>query len=468
MEVIKIRLKYLLLMAVTFIGSLVSAQDSTLYMSLSECVSYGKTHAVSQQLAKSDIETAKQDVKEVKSIGLPQINAGANFTHNLDIATQVLPDFISPSVYGVLYNEGVINPATNPIPSFGSNPVQFGVPYQFTASASLRQLIFDGTYFLGLKAANEYVKMSELQAQKQEVDLTESISKSYLLILTTKENKSLVESNLTIVEDNLKQANALYANGFAEKLDVERIELSKSNLDIRLASISRQLDILHQSLKLSMGMDVNTPLILTDSLKGLLLANAQVNASLDLKNLPDYQILKQNQTLQELNLKSYKVGRYPNVSLNALYGQQSFGNAGDFAGVTKDFFPISNYQVSVNIPIWDGNRRRAQMAKVEQNLEKNSIQLAGLENAAKLNFNAATNSYNTALQLLDLQQKNLGIAKAIFKKASLKFKEGLGSSLELSQAETDYKAAQVSYLNSVYDVLIANLELQKATGQLNK
>ena len=441
-------------------------KDSTQYMSLEQCVAYGKEHNTQQQIAQSNIEIAKQDVREVKAIGLPQINAGANFTHNLDIATQVLPDFISPSIYGVLYQEGVINPNTNPPPAFGSNPVQFGVPYQFTANATLSQLIFDGTYFLGLKAANEFVKMSELQAAKQEVDLTENISKSYLLILTTKENKLLVESNLKIVEDNLRQAKALYQNGFAEKLDVERVELSKSNLDIRLASINKQLEILHQSLKLSMGMNVNTPLELTDSLKGILMSNLNVNQTLDITQLPDYQILEQNQTLQEMNLKRYKVGRYPNVSLNALYGQQSFANDGSIGDLTTDFFPISNYQISVGIPIWDGNRRRAQMAKVEQSLVQNQLQMEGLENAAKLNYNAALNSYNTALKLMDLQQKNLGIAKAIFKKASLKFKEGLGSSLELSQAETDYKAAQVSYLNSVYDVLVANIELKKATGQL--
>lgn len=468
MEMSKNFLRYALILIFSIHVSQLLAQDSTQYMSLSECVEYGKTHSVGQQLAKNDIETAKQDVREVKAMGLPQINAGANFTHNLDIATQVLPDFISPSVYGVLYQEGVLNPQTNPLPAIGSNPVQFGVPYQFTASATLRQLIFDGTYFLGLQAANEFVKMSELQAKKQEVDLAENISKSYLLILTTKENKALVESNISIVSDNLRQAQALYKNGFAEKLDVERVELSKSRLDIQLTSITQQLDILHQSLKLSMGMDVNTPLVLTDSLKGLLLANAQNNPELEVTNLADYQILEQNQTLQELNLKRYKVGRYPNVSLNALYGQQSFATKGNLGDLTKDFFPVSNYQISVGIPIWDGNRRRAQMAKVEQNLEKNRIQMKGLENAAKLNYNAANSSYNTALLMLDLQQKNLGIAKAIFKKASLKFKEGLGSSLELAQAETDYKAAQINYLNSVYEVLLANLELQKAIGQLNK
>lgn len=454
-------------MLVFGMSSILHAQnDSSYSMSLQQCIDYAVDNNLQQQLSKSDIEVAKQDVKEVFAIGLPQINAGANFTHNLKIATQVLPDFISPSVYGVLYQEGVINRQTNPPPAFGSAPVQFGQPYSFSATASLSQLIFDGTYFLGLKAANEYVEMSKLQAEKNTVTLRENVEKSYLLILTTQENKKLVTDNISIIDKTLKEVKALYENGFAEKLDVDRMELSKSSLTIRLKSIDQQIDILSQSLKLTMGMDVNTKLLLTDSLNGLMLNNLMASSTLNVKELPDYKILAQNQKLQELNKERYQVGRYPNVMLNATYGQQSFAGKGEIGDLTKDFFPLANYQVSVGIPIWDGNARRAQIAKVEQNLVRNELIMNNLENAARLQFNAAYSKYNTSLELMDLQQKNLAIAQDIYKKAGIKFKEGLGSSLELSQAENDYKAAQIGYLNSVYDVLLANVELKKSTGQL--
>jgi len=450
-----------------FFTNTYAQSDSSFSMSLQQCVEYGIANNAMQKSALSDIEIAKQDVREVKAIGLPQINAGANFTHNLKIATQVLPDFISPSVYGVLYQEGVLNPQANPIPAIGSNPVQFGVPYTFTASASLRQLIFDGTYFLGLKAANEYVEMSKLQTEKSTVDLKENIIKSYLLILTTQENKKLITDNIAIVERTLTEVQALYSSGFAERLDVDRVELSKSSLDIRLKSVDQQIEILSQSLKLNMGMDVNANLVLTDSLNGLIKSNLVSSSSLNVKELSDYKILAQNQKLQELNKERYKVGRYPNVMLNATYGQQSFANKGEIGDLTKDFFPLANYQISVGIPIWDGNARRAQIAKVEQNLVKNDLMMQNLENAAKLQYNSALSKYNTSLELMDLQKKNLAIALDIYKKAGIKFKEGIGSSLELAQAENDYKAAQVSYLNSIYDLLVANVELKKSTGQLN-
>ncbi len=441
--------------------------DSTFSMSLQQCIDYGVANNMQQLIGKSDIEIAKQDVREVKAMGLPQINAGANFTHNLKIATQVLPDFISPSVYGVLYQEDVLDPQTNPLPVLGSNPVQFGVPYSFTASASLRQLIFDGTYFLGLKAASQYVEMSKLQSEKNTVDLKENIVKSYLLILTTQENGRLINDNMAIVDKTLREVKALYKNGFAEKLDVDRVELSKSSLVIRKKSIAQQIEILSQSLKLNMGMDVNAQLTLTDSLNGLIKSDLVANSSLNVKELPDYKILAQNQKLQELNKDRYKVGRYPNVMLNATYGQQSFGNKGSVGDLTKDFFPLSNYQISVGVPIWDGNARRAQIAKVEQNLVKNELMMQNLENLAKLQYNSALSKYNTSLELMDLQKKNLAIALDIYKKAGIKFKEGIGSSLELAQAENDYKAAQVGYLNSIYDLLVANVELKKSTGQLN-
>jgi len=442
-------------------------QDSTLKFSLQQCIDYAKVNNPQIRAGFSDINIAKADVKEITAIGLPQINGGISFTHNLKIATQVLPDFISPSVYGVLYREQVLNPAQNPIPQSGVNPVQFGVPYSLNANASLSQMIFDGSFFVGLKAANEYVNMSKLQTEKTEVAVIENVTKSYLLILTSLENKKLAEDNLLVTNRTIKEMKALYENGFAEKLDVERIELSKSSLEIRLKSIDNQVSILKQSLQLSMGMDVNQKIEITDSLKGLMATGLQANtATFDVKQLPDYKILDKNQTLQEINLKRYKVGRYPSIRLNANYGQQSFAAKGNLGDLGKTWFPASNYTIAVNIPIWDGNARRSQITKVHENLNKNKIQMSNVVNASTLQYNSALNTYNTNLELLDLQKQNLKIAEEIYKKAALKLKEGLGSSLELVQAENDYKSAQVGYLNSVYDLLISNLELKKSIGQL--
>ncbi len=444
-----------------------SAQDSTYSFSMQQCIDYAKVNHPQIKMGNADVIIAKADVKDVMAMGLPQVNIGANFNHNLKIATQVLPDFISPSVYGVLYGERVLNPATNPPPNFGATPVQFGVPYSVTANATLSQLIFDGTYFLGLKAANQYVNMSKLQAEKSAIDIVENVSKSYLLILTTQENKKLVEDNLIVINATIKEMKALLANGFAEKLDVERLELSQSSLEIRAKSISQQVVILQQSLKFNMGMPVNYTLNLTDSIKGIMAqSNLMTAANFDISQIQDYKILSQNQVLQEMNKDRNIVGRYPTVRLNANYGQQSFATKNDFNSLGSEWFPLSSYTVAVNVPIWDGNARRAKIIKAEQNITKNELMMQNLANAATLQFNSAQVRYSTSLELMDLQQKNLQIASEIYKKAAIKLKEGLGSSLELVQAETDYKAAQISYLNSIYDVLLANVELKKSLGQL--
>ncbi len=460
--------KFIYFLCVYLIANIAIAQtDSVFNFSIQQCIDYAKQNHPQLKIDQSDIKIAQADVKEVYAMGLPQINVGANFTHNLKIATQVLPDFISPSVYGVLYKEQVLNPQTNPIPAIGSNPVQFGVPYSLMANATLSQLIFDGTYFLGLKAANEYVNMSKLLAEKSEINIVENVTKSYLLILTTQENKKLAEENIKVIDKTITEMKALYANGFAEKLDVERLELSKSSLSIRLKSIDQQINILEQSLKLNMGMSVNNQLNLTDSIKGLMLSNlASTATNFDVSQLPDYKILAQNQTLQEMNLDRFQVSRYPTVRLNANYGQQSFASKGNLGEIGKDWFPLSSYTVAVNVPIWDGNARRARIDKAEQAIVKNELMMENMTNAATLQYNSALSNYNTSLELMDLQKQNLVIAEEIYKKASLKLKEGLGSSLELVQAETDYKAAQVSYLSSIYDVLQANINLKKSIGQL--
>ena len=234
-----------------------NAIGQTQTLTLEQAIEYAMQHNADVQNAGLSVEGSKQEVKSVISTGLPQITANGNFTHNVQIASQQLPDFISPAVYGVLIAEDLL-----PEGRFKAGQPQtlaFGAPSSLTAMANLNQLLFDGTYFLGLKAAKQYVKMSELLQENTEISTVENVKKSFYAALITGQNADLLNQSLANINTTLKETQGLYEAGFAEKLDVDRLAFAKSNLETQINNIGLQKQILINMLKVTIGMDVKQP-----------------------------------------------------------------------------------------------------------------------------------------------------------------------------------------------------------------
>ncbi|MFB1003806.1 MAG: TolC family protein [Bacteroidia bacterium] len=457
-------MRHLFTWALAAVAVFTFAQSSTvLSLSLNEALAQAKINNQTLANAQLDIAYAETQVNEIKAQGLPQINGSAGFTHNLEIATQVLPDFISPSVYGVLFEEGLI---PNKDFAIGTFPAQFGVPYSMQAGVGVNQLLFDGTFFLGLKAASEFVNVSRLSASKSEVDVKEAVTKAYYMALISDQNIGQLNKNLENIKRLKDETQAMYNAGFAEKLDVDRLVLSVSNLAININQLQNQVKLAKQLLLNSIGLDVNQQVVLTSTLPEEVNALDDLAASFNPENRIEIKLIDQQQALNELNLKRYKVGYLPSVFGNFNYGGNTFAGDGNFGDLGNEWFPISSYGVSLNVPIFDGFYKKAKSDQVKIDIQKTENTKKQAVLGMNLQVSQAKTNYMNALKTIELQKKSRVLAERIYTTTAIKFKEGIGSSFEMITAESDLTRARTNYLNALYELNVAKIDLNKALGLL--
>ena len=457
-------MRHLFTWALAAVAVFTFAQSSTvLSLSLNEALAQAKINNQTLANAQLDIAYAETQVNEIKAQGLPQINGSAGFTHNLEIATQVLPDFISPSVYGVLFEEGLI---PNKDFAIGTFPAQFGVPYSMQAGVGVNQLLFDGTFFLGLKAASEFVNVSRLSASKSEVDVKEAVTKAYYMALISDQNIGQLNKSLENIKRLKDETQAMYNAGFAEKLDVDRLVLSVSNLAININQLQNQVKLAKQLLLNSIGLDVNQQVVLTSTLPEEVNALDDLAASFNPENRIEIKLIDQQQALNELNLKRYKVGYLPSVFGNFNYGGNTFAGDGNFGDLGNEWFPISSYGVSLNVPIFDGFYKKAKSDQVKIDIQKTENTKKQAVLGMNLQVSQAKTNYMNALKTIELQKKSRVLAERIYTTTAIKFKEGIGSSFEMITAESDLTRARTNYLNALYELNVAKIDLNKALGLL--
>lgn len=432
-------------------------------MSLIDAIAYAKQNNANLKNAKLDELTAKKTVNELLANGLPQANAELSYNHSIDIPVTPLPDFITPAVIGTNVKYFGLNPSQTFVPG-APLPVQFGQKNSANASLSIGQLLFDGTFFLGVKAAKEYVKLSTLTTRKTEIDVETDVTKAYYFVLINEERLTQVNKSISLLEKSLSDLREVYKAGLVEKIELDRLELSNSNANLQREQLKDGISISYQILKLNLGAKPADSLVLTEKLADLpnqLAANYDL-ASGDYSKRIEYQMTEQGLVLNKLDRKRYLTGYLPTITAFASLGRNTFST--EFSDLGKQWFPSTIIGGSLSLPIFDGFRKHAQTQKASIAIEKTENLKSNLENAIELErFTAKTNYLRTKDQIL-VQKKNLVLAEQIYTSAQLKLKEGVGSSTELLLAETDLKNAQTSYLSSMYDLMIAQLNVKKSIG----
>jgi outer membrane protein TolC len=436
-----------------------SVFGQTQSLTLEQAIDHAMKHNADVKNASLSVEDSKQEVKSIIATGLPQVSVNGNFTHNIQIAAQQLPDFISPAVYGVLISEDLL-----PADRFKAGEPQtlaFGAPSSLTAMANLNQLLFDGTYFLGLKAAKHYVTMSELLQENTEITAIDNVKKSYYAALITGQNSDLLQQSLSNLNNTLRETKGLYEAGYAEKLDVDRLEFAKSNLETEINNIALQKQILMNMLKVNIGMDVNQSIELTEDL----LEQTNINAdNFSIDSRIETKIMQQTLLLDSLNIKRYQVGYYPTIRLNATYQQNSFAESAEFQGLGKTWNPGTMYGVNISIPIFDGFYKKSKISQARVAYEKDKHTYNHTRNQLMFQVEQAKMNLTMKQQNLENQKNNKALAQSIYETSKIKFDEGVGSSFELIQAQTDQTQAEIAYSNALYEVIVAQIELQTALG----
>jgi len=438
--------------------------DSVYSFNLYEAVEFALQNQKDVLNAQLNVEISREKVHETVGIGLPQISASFDIRDYEKIPTQFIPDFISPTVYDILYDENLI---PNQVDKSGQLfPVQFGTQWSATAGISFTQLLFDPTYLVGVKASKTFRELSEKTLEQTKIDRAIAVTKAYYLVLYVRERKKVVDANDVRISKLLDDTKALYENGFVEKMDYDRIQVAKNNVKTEKDNFVKLIDITEKTLKYRIGLPYNTTLFLTDSLD--VGAVKRMKDTIEIANPTDrieYSILRTQESLQEYNLKRYKKQYWPSLFAYGTLSTMAQRTEMNVFDTGYPWYPTTFIGATLNFNLFDGTQREYKIKQEKLALRKIGNELVDFENAVNLEVSSNRTTLQGAIDALTTQEKNLELANSISRSSKIKYEQGIGSNLEVMDAETALKEAQVNYFNALYNALLAKIELDKALGK---
>ncbi|SMG11445.1 Outer membrane protein TolC [Marivirga sericea] len=430
----------------------IAQEEMSKPMSLEECVNYALDNNRNLKSTRLQENIAETQVGETRSMGLPQVKFQTGLNYNYEVQKAFLPNEI----------------LGNPEPGF--TPVQFSPEYDGNAAFSISQLLFDGSYFVGLQAAKTLRELRQKESNQSEVQTVEAITKAYYLVLITEERLKLLNANQEQLERVLNETKALYENGFAEKIDVDRINVNYNNIQTENNKAKRSFDVSKDMLKFQMGMPINSPLELSGSISNLTLeAEEYMNKSenFNYRERSEYSILQVNQDLANLDLRNNKATHLPKLYANFNYGWNSGVNgASELFEFSNNWLSFGAIGVSLQWDLFTGLNRSSKMEKNRIQIEQIEIQKEQLKSSIDMEIKRAKDDLTSAKESMDVQKQNMELALSVYEQIETKYKNGLASSRELLDAETAKKEAETNYYSSLYDAVIAKIELEKALGIL--
>ncbi len=430
--------KVSLLCATLFISTVTFSQKS---FTLEEAIKYGLENNPQAKISAMDVEIAKKKVKETASMGLPQLSGEVKYQNFIDIPTQVVPGeaFGAP----VEFVE-----------------VQFGVEQNAGLSFTASQLIFNGNYLVGLKASQVYVKMAEYQQGLSTTNLRSDIKNAYQLVVLSKENLEVIKDSHKKVEQAYNETVELNKAGFIDEASVDELELSKLNLENAIINAENQIKTSKLLLKLYLGIPANEEVSVTNTLDNLMSKTVQI-ADFNVTNNIQYGMLETKEQLQTLNLRNEQAKWMP--TLSAYYNHQKNAYANEFSFLDSDqtYYPTNLVGVTISVPIFDGGGRIFKTGQAKIEVEKVQEEKKQLETGLQLQYQQAVADLSNAEKTLDLVNKKISLGEGILDKAYANHKEGLISSFELNQKESQFLQLKGEYLQASMAVLNAKLEIEK-------
>jgi outer membrane protein len=437
--------------------------------SLQQAVDYALKNNATVKNALIDVKVQEEVNKQYTSAAYPHINASLGTTYNPAIATQVLPNFISPATYQVLIDKGVKDGNGNPITmpnDFGFINAQFGTKFNASAGISLQQILFDGQVFVGLQARGAAKRLFEKGAEVTSENIKTSIHKVYYQLVVSKTQVELLDAIIALTEKNLRDTRIIYENGFREKLDVDKETVRLANLQTEKQKVVNQISNGYYALKLLMGMPITDELLLTDKVTDEQVKDGMLEtASYKHEDRKEFQQAQISKQLLEYNVRRYKLSQIPTISLSALYAKNAQRDKWNFIG-KGDWFTVSNINLNVSIPIFNGFFTKSKIQEAKLQVDKVNNQIEGMKLWIDNDVEAAKNNYRNAIATMDFQKKNMELAEKIYQQTKKKYEVGTGTQIEIVAAQTEMKSAQTNYISALYDAVIAKVDFLKATGKL--
>ena len=460
--------KYLIIIISLFLGFSGYAQKTKMMLSLDEAIQIALKNSYNIKASKNNVLSAKETVWETTATGLPQINATINYQNFIKQPVSLLPAAAfdnTSSVVETVEDYFGIQANRDPAAPEGFIPVVFGTQQNINASVTLTQLLFDGSYLVGLQASRAYLKISEQANEKTELLTREAVINAYGTVLVTEKSVDILKGNLKILEKNLNDAKKIYENGFNEQEDVEQLEITYGTLKNQLSNMERMKEIAYQMLNLALGTSTNTSLTLTDSLDSL--AETHINLELisqpfNLSNHIDLKIAENDRESKRLMMQLEKSKALPSLSAFVNYGKQAFSDTFTFFRGNQQWFDSSLMGVSLNVPIFSSLGRKAKTAQARIALETADVRLEEIKQRLSLLAKKAKNEYQLSIENYTTAKRNVELSERIEKKQRIKFFEGISSSFDLLQAQNQLYTQQQNYVQSMLEVIAKKAALETA------
>ncbi len=441
--------KFILTLLLFSLFSVAQEKKESYNFSLKQAIEHAIQNNYTAINANRDIEAAKKKKWETTTIGLPQLNANVNYQNNIEIQKSVVPAEF-----------------------FGGNPgefteVAFGTRHNMVANATLSQLIFDGSYLVGLQSAKVYLQISQNAKEKTDLEIREIVINAYGNVLLARESVKVLENNKKTLEKVVFDTNETYKNGLTEEENVEQLQITLSQVKSSLSNANKRAEIALNMLKLVLGIELNETVNLTDNLDTLAIQNIDLvtlNSEFSVQNNIDYKIGLNSEESSRLLLKLEKSKALPSLSANFNFGYNAFSNTFSFLERDQRWLNFTNVGVGLNVPIFSslGRTARTQQAKIAY--EQAKTKLKETEQKLLLEFQSAKTDYEYSVEQFTVSKENLRLAERIESKQQIKFKEGISTSFEFNEAQRQLYSAQQNYLQAMVDVINKKATLDKLTN----
>ncbi len=415
---------------------------------LDDCVTYAQKNNVQVKNALLAIDAQVQTNREIGAAAYPTISTSTSVVDYTQIPVSLLPAQIFGGAAGTFI------------------PVQFGTKFNANYGANFSQLLFDGQVFIALQARSTSLEMQRKNAALTEENIKANIYKIYYQLSASKTQLNILDANIERLNKLAHDAEIMYKNGFAEKLDVDKVNVQLNNLQTEKLKANNAVAIGYMGLKMLMGMPVKDSLVLTETinekdLTGDVLIENQFQYALR----KDFQYLTTLKKLSEYNVKRYQLSNLPTVSLSGAYTKNAQRQEFDFFK-GGNWFTTSFFNLNVSLPIFNGGGTMAKIRRTKIELQQVTNQMTAMKNNIDNEITQAKLNYISSVATVQFQKKNMQLAETVYAQTKKKFETGTGSNTEISSSQADLVSAQNNYMNALYSALIAKVDFLKATGKL--
>jgi outer membrane protein TolC len=440
----KIFNKIILAISLLFTMECASAQN-TYQFSLQEAIDFAMENNYDVIYSEKNIEAAKQQMREATAFGLPQINGAIDYTDNIALPTSVIPgDFFG-------------TPGQD-------TEIQFGTKYNMNAGLFASQLLFSGKYIVGLQTAKIFMEKASIDFFKDKVAVRQQVANSYYSVLSTEEALWVIDTTLAVTQKLAEETRTTYEVGFAEETDVDQLELLVADLEASKIYIKNQLGITHAFLKFYLGLSEQDTIILKDNMENLieLRKNSKIiSRHFNYNENVDYASLAKQKEIRWMQVKLEKTNYMPTLAANINVMTNAQRDQWDFFDPGGIWYTSSAFGVSLQIPIWSSGERDAKVKQAKIAFDQITVLEDQLITTLKLQFQTAQNEYINAFTVYKNKEKARKVAEKIFSTTSIKFTEGMASSLDILNTQNQFLSAEQDYINAALSLLKAGEELEK-------